>query len=150
MPLSYSHVACCIEQSGNSEELLAHARYVSALAGARLTLVHVLSAPIPYPTLPFSGWLPRFPELPEDAERWLAGMTASGEDYVLLDGDPARAACHWADGADCDLLVAAAQRSPSERVLLGSFAGYLAHHSPCPVLLVRPVVESPAAQADAA
>jgi nucleotide-binding universal stress UspA family protein len=35
-------------------------------------------------------------------------------------------------------MVAATHRGLVERALLGSFAGYLAHHAPCSVFLVPP------------
>jgi nucleotide-binding universal stress UspA family protein len=35
-------------------------------------------------------------------------------------------------------MVAASHRGMVDRVLLGSFSGYLIHHAPCDVLLVRP------------
>ena len=35
-------------------------------------------------------------------------------------------------------LIAASHRGLVERVLLGSFAGYLVRHAPCAVLLTRP------------
>ena len=36
--------------------------------------------------------------------------------------------------------MASASRGMFDRVLLGSFAGFLARHSPCSVLLTRPPV----------
>lgn len=36
-----------------------------------------------------------------------------------------------------DLLVAAAVRRPGQRLLHGAFAGHLAYHAPCPVLVVH-------------
>lgn len=142
MPAPYTHIVCCVEQSEASAETLREARRMHAFGPGKLTLLHVLSAPIPYPTMPMTGWLPRYPEMPEDAEKWLASHVQTGEDYVLLDGgDPAIAACRWAKDHDADLMVAAAHRGLAERILLGSFAGYLTHHSPCPVLIVRPIPE---------
>jgi nucleotide-binding universal stress UspA family protein len=61
---------------------------------------------------------------------------------VALDGYPPAAVCDWAAEADVDLVVAAAHRGLVQRMLLGSFAAYLAHHSPCTILLVRPVTAS--------
>ena len=53
-------------------------------------------------------------------------------------GQAAAAATSWAEDARADLIVASAHRGVRERLMLGSFAGHLARHAPCPVLLVRP------------
>ena len=46
--------------------------------------------------------------------------------------------CSWAAGAaGPDLLVVGSYRTTLARTLHGSFAGYLAYHAPCPVLVVR-------------
>lgn len=69
-------------------------------------------------------------------ERFAAGVP-EGEP-VLLEGFPPEAVCGWADESGVDLLVTAAHRGLTERVLFGSFSSYLARHAPCPVLIVRP------------
>jgi nucleotide-binding universal stress UspA family protein len=77
---------------------------------------------------------------------WLEAETAGtpGAEPVLLEaGDhdsAADAVCDWARQAGVDLLVAAAHRGAIERALslVGSFSQHLAHHAPCPVLLVPP------------
>ena len=43
----------------------------------------------------------------------------------------------WAAEAAPDLLVAAADRKAGQRLLHGAFAGHLAYHAPCPVLVVH-------------
>jgi nucleotide-binding universal stress UspA family protein len=75
----------------------------------------------------------------EAAEMWLAEEARSvSAEAVLLEGHPASTATEWAAEAGVDLMVAATHRGLVERALLGSFAGYLAHHAPCPVFLVPP------------
>ena len=76
------------------------------------------------------------------ATAWLGGVAAGlpGAEPVLLEGHPASTACEWAASSGCELLIAASHSGLVERALLGSFSGYLAHHAPCPVLLVRPDV----------
>jgi nucleotide-binding universal stress UspA family protein len=83
--------------------------------------------------------VPQAFEDPEQLRRWLADEAGDdGVEVEILSGYPPAAACSWAEDHDADLIVAAAHRGFVDRVLLGSFAGFLAHHSPCPVLLVRP------------
>jgi nucleotide-binding universal stress UspA family protein len=80
----------------------------------------------------------------EAARMWFEEQAADAPEAeaVLLEGDPAPAACEWARGAGCDLMVAASHSGLIERSLLGSFAGHLAFHAPCAVLLVRPDPEA--------
>jgi nucleotide-binding universal stress UspA family protein len=63
---------------------------------------------------------------------------APGSEVVLLEGVAAPTVCDWAGQEGVDLIVAGAHRGLLQRVALGSFAGYLTHHAPCAVLLVRP------------
>ena len=61
-----------------------------------------------------------------------------GAKAVLLEGDPADAVCDWAARAGADLLIVARHRGAIARALHGSFAGRVAEHAPCPVLVLRP------------
>jgi nucleotide-binding universal stress UspA family protein len=86
--------------------------------------------------------MPSFDQSLEITQRWLEEEAASAPDAELAllgPGHAPSAVCEWARAAGVDLLVAGANRTFLERVLLGSFAGYLARHAPCPVLLVRPL-----------
>lgn len=76
----------------------------------------------------------------EDSKRWLDEVVAAnpGCEGVFLDGYPPAVVCEWAEREDVDLIVASSSRGVVARVLLGSFAGYLARHAPCSVLLTRP------------
>jgi nucleotide-binding universal stress UspA family protein len=76
----------------------------------------------------------------DEARRWLDALVAAnpGVDGVLLEGYPPAVACEWAAREGVDLMVAASSRGLVDRVLLGSFAGYLLRHAPGAVLLTRP------------
>lgn len=78
----------------------------------------------------------------EEAQRvreWLVReVDDDSASVVVISGYPPAAACDWAARNGADLIVAAAHRGLVDRVLLGSFAGFLVRHSPCPVLLIRP------------
>jgi nucleotide-binding universal stress UspA family protein len=102
-------------------------------------LVHVAPWPLLY-TGEAGAWAPDPVDIASAAREWLDGVAAGvpeGE-AVLLDGYPPAAVCEWAETNVVDLIVAASHRGLVERVLLGSFAGYLVRNAPCSVLLTRP------------
>ena len=139
MDAPYRHIACCVDRSGASLGVLHVGRGLRELGPGRLTLVHVAPWGLMFGGYP--GVEPEDPELLiEDARTWLDEMVTAhpGAEGVLLDGYPPAAACEWARDADVDLIVAASSRGVVDRVLLGSFAGYLVHHAHCPVILTRP------------
>jgi nucleotide-binding universal stress UspA family protein len=134
----YSHIACCIDDSDAAKVGLGEAL---RLAGddARVSLVHVTELPVVYPD-PAGAVVPDPSSIHERARRWLERQAEEhpNAEPVLLEGHPPSSVCLWADEVRPDLIVAAAHRGLLERFFLGSFAGYLAHHSPVNVLLVRP------------
>jgi nucleotide-binding universal stress UspA family protein len=146
MPKGYDHIACCLDGSDGSRRALEEAARLAELSGARLTVVHVFELPEPRGGLSEGAtWMPNLDQSLEISMRWLeeeAAEAPGGEAVLLGPGHAPSAVCEWASEAGVDLLVAGANRSFLERVLLGSFAGYLARHAPCPVLLVRPLASS--------
>jgi nucleotide-binding universal stress UspA family protein len=82
-------------------------------------------------------WLPDVASYGPAASAWLAQQVRPGEDAVVVEGHPGSQACQWCQENAADLLVAAAHRGVVTRILLGSFAGFVAYHAPCSVLLVR-------------
>jgi nucleotide-binding universal stress UspA family protein len=134
----YPHIACCLDESDGSARALAEARRLRALGPGRLSLVHVLETPVPGTVLPEA--MAALTETPEGSLRWLGELARAGDyEYpVVLDQQfPPKAVCEWAAEVGPDLLVAAAVRRPGQRLLHGAFAGHLAYHAPCPVLLVH-------------
>jgi len=142
------HIACFIDESDAATRALAHAGALRALSGGKLSVVHVVAPPSFLISLAGAvGGSAPFDDRPE-LEAALAWLTSradeiEGAEPVVLEGHPASTACDWAREAGCSVMVAASHRGIVERVFLGSFAGYLAHHAPCPVLLVPP--EAPGA-----
>lgn len=136
----YRHIAVCIDRSDAAAATLSAARALRASVGpGRLSIVHVAPWPLLY-TGEAGAWAPDPEDISSAAREWLAEIVADvpeGEG-VVLDGYPPAAVCEWAAANDVDLLVAASHRGLVERVLLGSFAGYLVRHAPCAVLLTRP------------
>jgi nucleotide-binding universal stress UspA family protein len=122
----WRHIACFVDESEKSAEALREAARLRAGSSARLSVVHVTVGP-PHDVAP-----------PPPA--WLSGAAAEagGQPVLLVNlGHQASAACEWAAQARVDLIVASAHRGMRDRIMLGSFAGHLARHAPCPVLLVR-------------
>jgi universal stress protein A len=135
----YPHIACCIDDSEASRLALDEARRLRSLAPGRLSLVHVAQWPPPYAG-GFGVWLPDPELLFSQARDWLTAQAAAvpEAEAVFLEGYPAAEACEWALEAGVDLMVAASHRGAAARITLGSFAHYLIHHAPCPVLIARP------------
>jgi nucleotide-binding universal stress UspA family protein len=140
---AFNHIACCVDDSPAAARALAHADALRALVGGRLSVVHVIPSPAFLTSLAASlGGAPVHDTglEYEAAEMWLAEQIEGrdGAEAVLLEGHPAEAACDWARESGCDVLVVASHRGRVERVFVGSFAGHVAHNSPCPVLLIPP------------
>lgn len=138
----FDHIAVCVDNSDAASVALDQAwRLRQALGARHFSLVHVIVSPI---AVMGHGamWVPDPSEIEAGAKEWLE-LTASsrpGADVVLLKGYPAAAVCDWAAQANVDLIVASSSRGVVDRVLLGSFAGYLSRHAPCSILLTRPHV----------
>jgi nucleotide-binding universal stress UspA family protein len=140
--VTYERIACFIDDSDAASRALAHASALRDAAGAKLSVVHVLAPPAFLVSLAagLGGAAVHDPEVErEAAEMWLAEEARSvGAEAVLLEGHPASTAVEWARKEGADVLVVATHRGLVERALLGSFAGYVAHHAPCPVFLIPP------------
>lgn len=140
MATIYPHIAVCLDRSGPAAHALNHAKQLfTSVDGERLSVVHVAPWPLMYAG-EAAGWTPPQDDIEETAAAWLDEQIAgtAGATAVLLDGYPPAAVCDWAADNDVSVLIAASHRGLVERVLLGSFAGYLVRHAPCPVLLTRP------------
>lgn len=139
MDAPYRHIACCLDRSDASIAVLEMGKRLRNLGPGKLTIVHVAPWGIifgGYPGVELRGT----EDFRADAQDWLDETVAAnpGTEGVLLDGYPPAVVCEWAEPAGVDLIVAASSRGLVDRVLLGSFAGYLARHAHCPVLLTRP------------
>ena len=137
----YPHIAVCVDRSEPAHDALRQARKLAkAVAAERLSVVHVAPWPLMY-TGEAAGWAPDQQDIEASARTWLDELVAETPEAtgVLLVGYPPVAVCDWAQEHDVSMLIAASHRGLVERVLLGSFAGYLVRHAPCPVLLTRPL-----------
>lgn len=139
MSAPYDHIAVCVEDSPASRRALDEALRLRHMGPGRLSVIHAAPWPLLY-SGGMGGWVPDPDDLFSESNEWLRKLVAEvGEgDPVLLTGYPPVVTVEWAEEVKPDLIVAAAHRGFVQRLLLGSFATYLVHHSPCPVLLVRP------------
>lgn len=138
--IAYRHIAVCVDHSEASDAALVEARALHAAGSSgTLTIVHVAPSPLLYAG-EAGAWAPDPEDVASAARAWLDSVVVGvpeGEG-VLLEGYPPAAVCDWASASGVDLLVASSHRGLVERVLLGSFAGYLVRNAPCSVLLTRP------------
>ena len=144
MATPYLHIACCVDRSEASRTVLREGVGLRALGPGRLTIVHVSEWGILFGAYP--GVTATDPELiRSDSKRWLDELVAAtpGAEGVFLDGYPPAVVCDWAQANGVDLLMASSSRGLVDRVLLGSFAGYLARHAPCSVMFTRPTRGDP-------
>lgn len=143
MDVPYRHIACCVDDSPASERAIAEARRLRALGPGHLTLIHVAQWPVTY-----GLWVPDPGDLYDGARHWLKGVVdefPEAKAVLVEGGHPGAEACAWAHRHAVDLLVCASHHGPVARTVLGSFAHYLVHHAPCPVLVVRwSVTDEPA------
>lgn len=140
MTTAFRTIACCIDHSPAGPVVAAEGvRLRDAIDGAVLHLVHVVEAPPALRAGPYTYVEPAS-AVRSDEGHWLHRQAERipGAGAVLLEGDPAEAVCAWAEGAGADLLVVARHRGPVSRALHGTFAGRVAEHAPCPVLVLRP------------
>ncbi len=135
MANGYRHIACCLDGCTVGDAALAAAMRVHALGDGRLTLVHVLEPDLAYAGVSTYAGLDDL----DQCRTWMESVLAlaPSAEGVLLEGSAPSATCEWAASNDVDLMVAVRHRGRAERILLGSFAQYLAHHAPCEVLLVK-------------
>ena len=76
----------------------------------------------------------------EFADEWCTPLEDSGVDYRLIMevGDPRDLLLSIAVREDADMIVVGNRgRSPVVELMLGSVAGYVSHHAPVPVVIVR-------------
>ncbi len=108
------------------------------LGADRIDIIHVVP-----PAVYFGVYYPPESTAPPETPDWLIGLGEQTPDsrVVLIDSFsnyPPAAAIRWANDEHVDLIVAASHQGAFRRMTVGSFAGYLAYHASCPVLLIPP------------
>lgn len=147
------HVVACLDGSTIAELVLSHAAAVADAYEAKVTIIRVLETPDRGgggPADPL-GWEVSRLEAGAYLER-VAGQVRSGDESVeletrLLEGDPARQACHWIETNGVDLMVICThgEKGRSEWPL-GSTARKLVDGARCSLLVVPASAASPAAR----
>jgi nucleotide-binding universal stress UspA family protein len=140
----YRAIACCLDDSPASVTAMRQAAALAELIGARLMAVHVMPDADTFTGGQTAWSAPKETlagDLLEEGRNWVLSRALEGgaphAEPIVLFGDPPSAVCEWAEGSDCDLLVAAAHREGFVRAILGHFTTHLARNAPCPVLVVR-------------
>ncbi len=143
----FDHIAAFVDDSGAANAALEAGIALRSLSGGRLSVVHIVPSPAFLLSLAASvgGAVVHDDAMEiEAAQMWLDGLghDIEGAEAVLLEGNPPKRACEWAEEAEVDVMIATRHRGRVERTLLGSFAGHLSHHAPSAVLLTQPAEES--------
>lgn len=145
MDWNLSTVVVGVDGSDGSRRAAEHAAAIARHWGARLLLVTVVRTP--------EGWwgIGGAPPSPEA----LSAALSAGQQQILTEfeehldlegiefsaleelGDPVSRLVQVCESNDADLLVIGRRGAGlAERVILGSVADRLCHHSPCPVMVV--------------
>jgi len=137
-----NHIACCVDGSGAAGLALEHAVWLrDQLGGERLDIIHVVP-----PAVYFGVYYPPESTAPPETPDWLIalGEQTPASKVVMIDSFsnyPPAAVTRWASQEHVDLIVAASHQGTFRRMTVGSFAGYLAYHAPCPVMLIPPEMQ---------
>jgi nucleotide-binding universal stress UspA family protein len=150
-------ILCPIDLSDTSRHALEHAFAFARWYRARVTVLHVLDAPLPL--APPTGVMPptgvpvdvsalpllRPEDVTEDVRRFTSsthGADPSVADFVVVEGSPVREIVRQADDSRTDLLVMGTHgRSGFEALFLGSVTEKVLRSTHVPVLTVPPAVE---------
>lgn len=145
--MSYRTLVVGTDGSATAEVAVRHAGRLAAVAGARLVTVTAYT-----PGAGSDGaeaapeelrWMLTDRSTAEERARQgraLAHDEGAAEVVVRAEpGDPADVILATAEEFDADLVVVGSKglASPTDRFLLGSVAGAVAHHAPCDVLVVH-------------
>ncbi len=140
-----SHIACCVDGSEAAKRALDRAVALRDQLGAeRLDIIHIVP-----PAVYFGVYYPPEPTTPPETPDWLITLGEQTPDsrVVMIDSFsnfPPAAATRWAEEEHVDLIVAASHQGAFRRMTVGSFAGYLAYHAACPVMLIPPKMQTSA------
>jgi nucleotide-binding universal stress UspA family protein len=165
MTISYQRILVPLDGSEFAALALPHAETIAALSGARLTLIQVvpdaatmaiestlpstgIGMPTVDPYLATTQFEAVEEELTQNAKTVLAETAALllakslQVETVIIKGTPADSIIAYATENNVDLIVMSTHgRSGLGRLVYGSVAERVLHHSPCPILLVRVVAK---------
>jgi len=140
---TYSHVLCATDFSPDGEVAGRKAVEIAALAGARLSLVHVVE----YSAMEYAGEIPipenidldqRRIELAKTQIAELAQRLGAGDAQTFVElGAPKHEIVRVAKEQGVDLIVVGSHGRHGLQLLLGSTANGVLHLATCDVLAVR-------------
>ncbi len=134
----FRKILCPVDLENHSVLALETARKLAEANQGSVSLVHVVSPPLPKPLEPVPDW-----ERTVNLRLGRLAQKSFGEgvrwDATVLRGDPAKEIIRAADDLDADLIVMATHGHRGlNRLLLGSVAERTVRESPIPVLAVPP------------
>ena len=134
--------------------LVAYAREVAALAGARVDFLHVLERPAAFRLFELEGFRAALPRLASQTRERLHRVVNAGRGphvparCFVLTGDPAREIVRYADVQAADLVFLGTYGEPGGLVL-GGVTERVMRAAPCPVLTLNAATTLPLTGADA-
>ena len=139
-------ILCPVDFSEFSASGLAWAAAFAQLFGSDITVLHVLSAPVPpVGSETYPAWLPQVPDtresIADDLQLLLGPLSSAGVTVrtQIAEGNTAAAIVRHAVEHDVDLVVMGTHgRSGFDRLTLGSVAEKVLRKAPCPVLTIPP------------
>lgn len=153
----YRHILAAIDTSDQSEIVFYNALSLAKKTGAKLMLLHVLSAEEEaYPQFPTYSYYPMLDRPVAEAyhhqleayEKQGLEMLRSRTDeatkqgvkteFTQLSGDPGNMICELAKNWEADLIMVGNRGLRGlKEVILGSVSNYVTHHANCSVLVVK-------------
>ena len=148
----YRHIVVALDGSNNADTALAHAAEICRLAGAQLTLAHIINPvdmAIDFPQLVYQAAYTdmaekRAAEIVDDAEKQVRELGVTnieryiGNSVASDNDDMADSLLRHAKQVNADMIVLGTHgRTGLMHVLVGSFAETLMRRSDIPLLIVR-------------
>lgn len=156
----YRKILVALDNSSLRESVFAEAKDLAKATGARLMLLHILSAfeegspgvPVrsyhtAYPVLDESTWAAYQHRWQDYEQRGIEQLQSEQQqaqalgvttEFTQTSGEPPRLICDTARSWDADLIIVGSRgRRGVSELLLGSVSNYVMHHAPCSVLVVH-------------
>jgi nucleotide-binding universal stress UspA family protein len=138
------HILVPVDFSEHADQALHYALELAGKLGARLTLVHVIQAPVAVARGMAVSLDPYFQEVELEASATMndyaqrAHAAGIACDIVILQGVPFQEIIDLASARQVDLIVMGTQgRTGLQRFVVGSVAERVVRLAPCPVLVTR-------------
>ena len=138
------HILVPVDFSEDAEQALSYALEIAGKLGARLTLVHVIQAPVATARGMGVSLTAYFQQVELEASATMNDRARRAQeagiacDIVILQGAPFQQIVDLASARQVDLIVMGTQgRTGLQRFVLGSVAERVVRLAPCPVLVTR-------------